>query len=137
MSQFGLWPVGVIGTMRCLDTSLMDLPNLDALTVSGAPFGDSSYIHSQVYQLYCRRLARIAERLPVAAELAEGLTRATTAQQNRFLGHPSVKSAIQNAVREVVWCTPTVIPLAECERVLKSTLHQLSSGCQSPTGQLL
>jgi hypothetical protein len=115
----------------------MDITSLDELVVAGAPFGDSSYIHDQLHQLYCRRLARIAERLPVAAELAGVLTRAGSAQRSRFLGHPSVKSAIQHAFREVVGHTSTVIPLAECARVLESTLHQVSLDYQSPAEQSL
>jgi hypothetical protein len=115
----------------------MDSPSLDELVVAGAPFGDSSYIHDQLHQLYCQRLARIAERIPVADELAQVLNRVESAQRNRFLGHPSVKSVIQNAFREVVLHTPTVIPLAECARVLESTLHQLRLDYKSPAEQSL
>jgi Methyltransferase domain len=111
---------------------LMETPNLDALAVVGAPFGDSDYIKDQLHQVYDRRLARIAEGLPVAEELAKALAAAGAGQRNRFLGHPSIKSAIQNALRAVVWHTPTVIPLAECERVFERMLRQLRLDYDAP-----
>jgi hypothetical protein len=114
---------------------LTDALDLDVMAATGAPFGDSDYIHDELHALCYRRLERIADRLPLASELAQALAGADRAQRIRFLGHPSAKIAIQHAFREVVGHTPTIVPFADCTRVLERMLCQLQLNYQSPRGR--
>jgi hypothetical protein len=113
----------------------MDELNLDLMAVAGAPFGNSDYIHDQLHQVYYRRLERIAERLPLAADLIEALSYVGRGTRNRFLENPTVRIVIEHAFREVVRHTPAIIPFDQCARILEQTLHDIKMNYEAPRGR--
>jgi hypothetical protein len=110
----------------------------DALLAQHRPFGDSGYLHAQLYLRYQQRLGRIADLLPVAGELASALERATPHRRYRTIGDPVVRHAIHGSIRHAWHAAEAgarqgpsvagVLPLADCEEVLRETLGHLERG---------
>src|SRR5689334_25312039 len=70
---------------------LIDTKAIDRQAAAGVPFGNSAYIHSCTRALYEKRLLRIAERVPVAADLVRTLAESEQSVQARYYGDPALR----------------------------------------------
>jgi len=101
---------------------------LDALLAQQRPFGDSDYLHEHLHSRYKSRLAKIAQKLPVAGELWSAIEQAPPHSRYRVIGDPVVRYATHQALRLVSTGAQDDAGLAEYEEVFRETLAHLQRG---------
>src|SRR5688572_140146 len=88
-------------------------------------FGNSNYIHDQLLACSKRRLSKIAGRLPVAGELLDALSPASSDALRQIVGDTVVRCAIIHAHTQVETNAPYGLPLAQCEQIFAATIQRL------------
>jgi len=101
------------------------------------PFGDSSYIQSQMHAAFFRRLDTISTAVPVAGELLAALTGADDASRYRALGDPVLRFVIQQALARLRTEATDGYPEADCARVLEGAVEHLARADSGTWGPLV
>ncbi|WP_156370563.1 aKG-HExxH-type peptide beta-hydroxylase [Nocardia arizonensis] len=109
------------------------IEDIDAL-LAHHPFGDSDYITEQLHICYKRRLGKVSEHLPAAAELLEALGRTDAYGQYRTFGDTVVRCAIQHAHARLEMGVEYGLPLQDCEEIYRETTRLLADGRYGPLG---
>ena len=97
------------------------LQKLDVLLNEHPPFGSSQYIIARTQEALRRRLAKVGERVPAAAALADTLDCAPSITKSRTYRDPVLRASIQNAFTEIVTERPYGLGLAHCGEVFHET----------------
>jgi hypothetical protein len=100
---------------------------LEQIFVNDRAFGDSDYILRQVDICYDRRLSELSAYLPVAGTLRDALTQASAHERRCALGDPTMRFAINSALREMSGVAPPCLPREECEGVFRASTERLQA----------
>ena len=101
------------------------------------PFGNSEYVIGQLHACYCRRLAKIATRLPIARQLLDALSNAEPYHRYRAIGDTVLRCAVQHAHVQVESSEPYGLRLDQCEEVFRETIRFLSDAKEGLIGSAL
>jgi hypothetical protein len=107
---------------------ISDVARFDAILSQHRPFGDSGYIHEQRRIAYKRRLEEIGSHIEVARQLLNLLTQADAQSTYGVLDDPVVRSVIQQILGWIVTDNQMVLPLEQCEEVLRETVRHIETG---------
>jgi hypothetical protein len=101
---------------------------LDGILASYRPFADGDYISAQFQQCYKRRLIKLSDAIPVAADIVDALDRADPYIADRVLGDTAIRAVIQQLRRLVVTGRESTyygVPTDLCRELLEVTGHFL------------
>ena len=101
---------------------------IEEALVKQRAFGDSDYILGQLEAVFVRRLERVAEALPTAAEVLSAFQLADPTTRYRLAGNTVVRCAVQHAYTFLETQKVVGLTLSETDNVLQRVLQHLAEG---------